>query len=188
MVASVSSTQDGAVIELTGQMPSVVYGPLDASDSLTLIRNVSEDKLVCSGEFEAADVRIAGTSTTVADLIGEVAALRQDMTTVKQFLGMVPQPPPPPSQPPVPCGCGYCSGSDVCFKPGGLAPNGSPWGIGCGCPSCYSCGYSIGSSIGSSTCSHFVCAPPWSQCDAVSREPISCQCAAGENVVGGVCQ
>ena len=89
----------GAVIELTGQTPRVIYGQLDSSDALTLTRNTSEDKLVCSGEFEAADLRIAGTSTTVADLIAEVATLRQDMAAVKAFVGMMP---PPASPPPLP--------------------------------------------------------------------------------------
>ena len=87
---------NGAVIELTGQSPRVIYGQLDASDSLTLTRNASEDKLVCSGEFEAADLRIAGTSTTVADLIGHVADLRRDLAAVKQFVGMMPPASPPP--------------------------------------------------------------------------------------------
>jgi hypothetical protein len=95
-VASVLGQQvspNGAVIELTGQTPRVIYGQLDASDALTLTRNASEDKLVCSGEFEAADLRIAGTSTTVADLMQEVAALRQEMAAVKAFVGMMPPPP-----------------------------------------------------------------------------------------------
>ena len=81
---------DGAVIELTGQQAQVIYGQLDASDSLTLTRNASEDKLVCSGEFEAADLRIAGTSTTVADLMQEVATLRQEVAEVRAFVGMPP--------------------------------------------------------------------------------------------------
>lgn len=112
-VASVLGQQvapNGAVIELIGQTPRVIYGQLDASDALTLTRNASEDKLVCSGEFEAADLRIAGTSTTVADLIGEVAALRQEigevatlrqeLAAVKAFVGMMPPTQPPPSSPP----------------------------------------------------------------------------------------
>jgi len=104
LVASVlgQTFPDGAVIELTGQTPTLIYGQLDASDSLTLTRNASDDKLVCSGEFEAADLRITGTSTTVADLIQEVAALRQDMAAVKAFVGMSmpPSSPLPPSSPP----------------------------------------------------------------------------------------
>ena len=114
LVASVLGQQvapNGAVLELTGQTPRLIYGQLDASDSLTLTRNASEDKLVCSGEFEAADLRIAGTLTTVADLIGEVAALRQDMAqemaAVRQFIGMIPPSAPPlvpPFSPPTPPG------------------------------------------------------------------------------------
>ena len=69
-----------------------------------MTRNASEDKLVCSGEFEAADLRITGTSTTVADLIGEVATLRQEMAAVKAFVGMMPPPAsPPPAAPPPDC-------------------------------------------------------------------------------------
>ena len=94
--------QSGAVIELTGQMPRVIYGQRDASDALVLTRNASEDKLVCSGEIEAADLRIAGTSTTVADLIGEVAVLRQEMAAVKALVGVMPPASPPPSPPPLP--------------------------------------------------------------------------------------
>jgi len=97
-VASVLVAQNGAVIELTGQTPRVIYGQLDSPDALTLTRKISEDKLVCSGEFEAADLRIAGSTTTVADLIGEVATLRQEMAAVKQFVGMMP----PPASPPLP--------------------------------------------------------------------------------------
>ena len=92
VVASVLVAQNGAEIQLTGRTPRVIYGQLDSSDALTLTRNISEDRLVCSGEFEAADLRIAGTTTTVADLIGEVATLRQEMAAVKQFVGMTSAP------------------------------------------------------------------------------------------------
>jgi hypothetical protein len=98
-VAAVLGTQDGAVLELTGQTPRVIYGLANDPDSLTLSRDTSEDKLVCSGEFEAADLRIAGTSTTVADLIQELAALRQEMAAVKAFVGMMPPPASPPAAP-----------------------------------------------------------------------------------------
>jgi len=81
-VASVLALQDGAVIELTGQTPRVIYGQRDASDALTLTRNASEDKLVCSGEFEATDLRIAGTSTTVADLISRVTTLEEQVSSI----------------------------------------------------------------------------------------------------------
>jgi len=99
----VLAVQNGAVLELAGQTPRLIYGQLNDSDSLTLTRNTSEDKLVCSGEFEAADLRIAGSSTTVADLIGEVAALRQEMAEVRAFVGMLPPPAsPPPDSPSLP--------------------------------------------------------------------------------------
>ena len=93
---------NGAIIELTGQNPRILYGPLDASDSLTLTRNASEDKLVCSGEFEATDLRIAGTSTTVADLISKVSLLEDNVAALKAFVGMMPPPasPLPPGVPP----------------------------------------------------------------------------------------
>jgi hypothetical protein len=57
-----------------------------------------------SGKIKAIDVLIEGTSTTVADLIGEVASLRQEMAAVKAFVGMMPPPshPPPPALPPPP--------------------------------------------------------------------------------------
>ena len=122
--------QNGAVIELTGPMPRLIYGQLDASDSLTLTRNASEDKLVCSGEFEASDLRIAGTSTSVADLIGEVAALRQEMAAVKAFVGMMPPPAvPPPHAPPPPAtyslvGSGQCSCDKVNIYNRQYAPSG----------------------------------------------------------------
>ena len=77
-------------MELTGQTPKLVYGRVDTSDALSLTRHGSEDKLVCSGEFEAADLRIAGTSTTVGDLIGEVAALRSELLLVKSFVFATP--------------------------------------------------------------------------------------------------
>ena len=104
--------EKSAVLELTGDAPTVHFGELGGSDVLTLVHSPAEDKLSCSGTFAASDVRIAGTSTTVADLIGEVAslrqevgevaALRQEIMTVRQFVGMVPTQPsfPPASLPP----------------------------------------------------------------------------------------
>ena len=85
---------------MTGDAAKIEFG-----GALTLIHNNTEDQLTCSGKIQASDVLIEGTSTTVADLIGEVAALRQDMAAVKQFVGMMPPPPPlppPPSAPPGP--------------------------------------------------------------------------------------
>ena len=80
---------------------------------LVLFRNASEDVLHCTGTIEAANVRIAGTTTTVADVIRqlatlqsdmeEMAALRQEMAAVNAFVGMMPPPAsPPPALPPWP--------------------------------------------------------------------------------------
>ena len=100
LVASVLGqvARNGAVIELTGQTPTVIYGQIDASDSLTLTRNASEDKLVCSGEFEAADLRILGTSMTVAQMMSEFAILKSQMAHVLQTIAPITSPPasPPP--------------------------------------------------------------------------------------------
>jgi len=89
------AVQNGALLELTGEAAKIEFG-----GALSLIHNSTEDKLVCSGKIQASDVVIEGTSTTVADLIGEVAMLRQDMAAVKQFVGMMPPPAVPPSLPP----------------------------------------------------------------------------------------
>ena len=83
-VASVLA-QKGAVLELTGDAPTIHFGELGGADVLTLVHNSTEDELVCSGKIRASDVVIESTSTTVADLIGEVATLRQDMAAVKQI-------------------------------------------------------------------------------------------------------
>jgi len=101
-VASVLAVQNGAVLEMTGDAAKIEFG-----GALTLIHNNTEDQLTCSGKIQASDVLIEGTSTTVADLIGEVATLRQEMAAVKAFVGMMPPPvvsspvsPPPPAVPP----------------------------------------------------------------------------------------
>jgi hypothetical protein len=76
----------GAVkLELAGDGENKVeFGPSGA-DILTLSHNDSEpDKLTCSGTFEAADLRIAGTDTTVADLVARVAALEAGVRTGEQ--------------------------------------------------------------------------------------------------------
>lgn len=91
--------EKSAILELTGDAPTLQFGELGGSDVLTLVHSPAEDKLRCSGTLEASDVRIAGTSTTVADLIGDVAALRQEMAAVKAFVGMMPPPATPPSTP-----------------------------------------------------------------------------------------
>ena len=100
------AVQNGALLELAGNAAKVEFG-----GALTLIHNSTGDELVCSGKIRTSNVIIEGTTTTVADLIGEVAILRQEMTTIKQFVGMMPPPPmmppltmppstPPPLQPP----------------------------------------------------------------------------------------
>jgi len=121
LVASVLGQQvapNGAVLEMTGDAAKIEFG-----GALTLIHNNTEDQLTCSGKIQASDVLIEGTSTTVADLIGEVAALRQEMTAVKNFVGMMPPPPsPPPAQPPAPASPaiftyarnGWCTASGGC--------------------------------------------------------------------------
>ena len=91
-VTSVLAVQNGAVLEMTGDAAKIEFG-----GALTLIHNATEDKLTCSGKIQASDVLIEGTSTTVADVIGEVAALRQEMAAVKAFVGMMPPSAPLPS-------------------------------------------------------------------------------------------
>ena len=44
-------------------IPKLIFGPDDRfGEGITMMQNNS--RLTCSGEFEAADVRIAGTNTT----------------------------------------------------------------------------------------------------------------------------
>ena len=77
-VASVlAAVQNGAVLEMTGEAAKIEFG-----GALTLSHNTSEDQLTCSGKIKATDVLIEGTSTTVADLIGEVATLKDQMAEV----------------------------------------------------------------------------------------------------------
>ena len=93
---------NAAVLELTGDGPTVHFGELGGSDVLTLIHNATADTLTCSGTLEASNVRIAGTSTTVADLIGEVATLKMQMAHVLQMVTLITPPPPMPPIPPMP--------------------------------------------------------------------------------------
>ena len=94
----------GALLRLTGEGPTVHFGALGASDKLTLIHNASEDKLTCSGEFEASDVRIAGTDMTVAQLMTEFTTMKAQMAHVLKMVAFITPPPmmPPPSMPPSP--------------------------------------------------------------------------------------
>jgi len=72
LVASVLG-QDPTRFQIAGAQSVIQFGSQD--DSVTLIRNATEDELVCSGKIKATDVLIEGTSTTVADLIAKVTAL-----------------------------------------------------------------------------------------------------------------
>ena len=89
------AVQNGALLELTGEAAKVKFG-----GALTLIHNSTENELVCSGKIRASDVIIEGTTTTVADLIGQMATLQGEMEAVKQFVGMMPPPASPPLTPP----------------------------------------------------------------------------------------
>lgn len=64
--------QIGGVLELTGEAAKVEFG----GGALTLIHDSTEDELVCSGSIRASDVRIAGTSSSVLDLLATVSILR----------------------------------------------------------------------------------------------------------------
>ena len=83
---------------------------------VTLQRMQSSDVLNCSGSIEADNFYIAGTTTTVADLISEVATLKEEMAAMKQFVGMLPPaapPPPPPLPAYIKVGMGVCMSSQV---------------------------------------------------------------------------
>ena len=104
------AVQNGALLELTGEAAKIEFG-----GALSLIHNSTEDKLVCSGKIQASDVVIEGTSTTVAEMMADHAAMKADIAALKQFVGMMPPslpPSPPPSLPPCtmesrgPGGCG----------------------------------------------------------------------------------
>jgi len=110
LMASVLAAQAGALLELTGDTPSVKFGPPGAP-TLTLIHNTTEDKLTCSGKIQAADILIEGMSVAssiedVGELRQEVATLRQEMAALRQqmagmatFVGLKPPPPPRPQIP-----------------------------------------------------------------------------------------
>jgi hypothetical protein len=56
-------------------IPKLIFGPDDRfGEGIVVMQNNS--RLTCMGEFEATDVRIAGSNTTVADLVAEVKEQR----------------------------------------------------------------------------------------------------------------
>jgi hypothetical protein len=81
-VLAVGVDAGGRVIELMGNTPRFIFG--QQATQLTLLYNTSEsEKLTCTGEFEAKDVRIAGTTTTVSDLMAEMVAMKAEMAQLK---------------------------------------------------------------------------------------------------------
>ena len=65
----------GKVIELKGDTPMLYFG--QPQGNITLLHNASEpEKLTCSGEIEATDVRIVGSNTTVAQVIAQLTTLQ----------------------------------------------------------------------------------------------------------------
>ena len=70
----------GKVIELKGDTPMLYFG--QPQGNITLLHNASEpEKLTCSGEIEATDVRIVGTNITVAQVIAQVTTQQAQLTT-----------------------------------------------------------------------------------------------------------
>ena len=98
----------GAELQIKGDAND--ESKVEFGGALTLSHNAAGDELVCSGKIKAADVLVEGTSTTVADLIGEVATIRQEMEAMKAFVGMMPPPasPPPGIPPPPPPAFEFC--------------------------------------------------------------------------------
>ena len=125
-VTSVLAVQNGAVLEMTGDVNVIEFG-----GALTLIHNTTEDELVCSGKIKATDVLIEGTSTTVADLIGEFDAMKTRMAAIERFVGMMPPPAAPPDLPPprAPwsdvCSTGFSSSWSPNSGPGDYANRGT---------------------------------------------------------------
>ena len=125
------AVQNGALLELTGEAAGVEFG-----GALTLIHNSTEDELVCSGKIRASDVVIEGTLTTVADLIGQMAILQEDMAAMKRFVGMMPPPSVLPSSPMGPCSftfenqtVGECSRVWTCTGSSTSQPYESAYGV-----------------------------------------------------------
>ena len=63
-------------------IPKLIFGSDDRfGEGIVVMQNNS--RLACMGEFEATNVRISGTNTTVADLISEVGALEKEIEELK---------------------------------------------------------------------------------------------------------
>ena len=115
--------------------------PYDAG--VTLVHDPADpaaaNALVCSGEFHAADVRINGTNTTMAQIIKKVgtleseareltqrlsllASIESDVQMLKVHYGLIPSPPPPPPPPHNYNGCFFMpqSGTDAQKAAAGL--------------------------------------------------------------------
>lgn len=80
LMTNAGNAQNPTKFQIAGQQSMLQFGHVD--DSITLIRNGSSNSLVCSGIIEAADVRIAGTETTVAELITTVSTLGSIVTSL----------------------------------------------------------------------------------------------------------
>jgi uncharacterized membrane protein YgcG len=77
----------GKVIELKGDTPMLYFG--QPQGNITLLHNASEpEKLTCSGEIEATDVRIVGSNITVAQLIAQVTTQQAQLTTLQAQAGI----------------------------------------------------------------------------------------------------
>ena len=79
-LASVLGQRPPTRLLISGQPQSELHF---GGSALTLVHNASvQDELVCSGKLRATDVLIEGTSTTVADLIDEVATLKTKVASL----------------------------------------------------------------------------------------------------------
>jgi hypothetical protein len=84
LMATLVLGQNPTKLKISGVQSVLQFG--SENDSVTLVRDATEDELVCSGKIKASDMLIEGTSTTVAALIGEVANLRQEMGQMQSWL------------------------------------------------------------------------------------------------------
>ena len=97
----------GSVLELTGDEATVRFGR-----SLSLVHDASNDKLSCSGALEAADLRIAGSSVTVAQMMSRLASLESlqsqmgvRLSSLEAQIATLEAPPSPPPLLPLPAVC-----------------------------------------------------------------------------------